>query len=231
MKPFLTSAYPVLARGIFAGLLCGAFAAHAQAGLTWEKDKIELKPEVGESVVRTAYPFTNTGDTSVSVVAIRPSCGCVATNLEKFEYAPGESGEIKVTFDAGMDKETPDQDRTIKVTTSDAPDTPKMLELKIHSRVAVTVSPESLVWRHGTPGKPQEVVVKAGSGIDALHLVQLTQNDNFTLEMKPVVEGQSYRLTITPKNTDTPCNATLSFDVKSPSIQHPVDCEIDLKVD
>lgn len=231
MKRFFTPGHPRFTQAVSAGLLCFAFTAHGWADLTWEKDKIELKPEIGEEVVWTAYSFTNTGKTSVSVVSIKPSCGCVATNLEKFEYAPGETGTIKVTFDLGMDKETPDQDRTIKVVTSDSPDAPKTLELKVHAREAVTVSPELLVWRHGSAGQSQEVVVKAGSGVEALKLVQTTQNDNFSLEMKPEVEGKSYRLKITPKNTDTPSSASLDFDVKSPSIQRPVSCEINLKVD
>lgn len=231
MKRYSPSAFRGLSRGAAAGFLCVVFSAHSQAALTWDKDTIELKPEIGEEVMRTAYSFTNTGKTSVSVLAIKPSCGCVATNLEKFEYAPGETGTIKVTFDLGMDKGTPDADRTIKVVTSDAPDTPKVLELKAHVREAVTVSPESLVWRHGVPGEAKVVVVKAGSGVEAMQLVQTTQNDNFSVEMKPEAEGQGYRLTITPKSTAAPANASLDFDVKSPSIKRQVSCEIDLKVD
>lgn len=231
MKQRSTPAHQVSSKVILAGFLCLALAAHSRADLTWEKDEIKLKPEIGENIVRTSFPFTNTGKTSVSVIAIKPSCGCVATNLEKFEYAPGETGAIKVTFDLGMDKDLLDQDRTIKVVTSDAPEKPKVLELKVHIREAVKVSPESLVWRHGTPGKPQEVIIKAGSGIEAMQLVQTAQNDNFSLEMAPIVEGQSYRLKITPKNTDAISNASLDFDVKSPSIQRHVSCEVDLKVD
>ena len=221
----------VFSQAMATGVVCFSFSAHSWADLTWTKDKIELKPEIGEEVMRTSYSFTNTGKTSVSVLAIKPSCGCVATNLEKFEYAPGETGTIKVTFDLGMDKGEPDEARTIKVVTSDAPDAPKVLELTAHVREAVKVSPEALVWRHGLPGKAQEVVVKAGSGIVAMKLIQTTQNDNFSVEMKPEVEGQSYRLTITPKNTDAPSNASLDFDVTSPSIQRQVSCEINLKVD
>ncbi len=210
-------------------VLCLGAAAQARAELAWEKERIELNPAIGEKVVRTGYSFKNTGTEPVSVLAIKPSCGCVATNLEKFEYAPGESGTIKVTFDAEMDKDEPTQERTIKIVTSDSPDHPKILQLTVHVREAVTVSPEAVVWPHGEPGKPREVVVKAGADVKGINLVQTGENDNFAVDLKH--EGENYRMTITPKNTDAPSYATLVFDVTSPSFQRPVSCEVRLKVD
>jgi len=66
--------------------------------LSWEKKKIEFTSKIAREVVRHGHRFTNTGKTPVSVLDIKPSCGCVATSLEKFDYAPGESGEIKNNF-------------------------------------------------------------------------------------------------------------------------------------
>lgn len=212
-------------------LLCLAAAAQARAGLAWEKERIELNPAIGENVIRTGYSFKNTGTDSVSVIAIKPSCGCVATNLEKFEYAPGESGTLKVTFDAEMDKDQPAQERTIKIITSDAPDHPTVLQLSVHVHEAVTVSPEGVVWPHGAPGKPKEVVIKAGEDVKSINLVQTGENDNFSVDLKREGEGESYRMTITPKNTDAPSYATLVFDVTSPSFPKTVSCEVKLKVD
>ncbi len=206
-------------------------ASQSWAGLTWEKDNVDLKAEIGQEVARTSYIFTNTGTSSVSVLSIKPSCGCVATNLEKLEYAPGERGEIKVTFDLEMDKDQLVQERTIQVTTSDAPDSPKTLQLKVTVPEAVEVLPETLVWQHGQPPSLKEAIVKAGPGIGAISLAQTAQNSNFSVEIQAETNGQSYHLKITPKSTDLPCDATLNFDVKSPSFRHRVDCEIHLKVD
>lgn len=218
-------------QAMLASLLCFAAVTSIRAGMTWEKEAVELTPEIGEKVVRTAFSFTNTGTTAVSVLSLKPSCGCVATNLEKFIYAPGESGTIKVTFDLDMDKNELLKNRFIKVVTSDTPDTPKMLRLVVHADEAVDVSPEALIWQHGQPPTPQEVVVKAGSDIAAIQLVPTAQNDNFTVEVAPEVEGQRYRLKITPKNTDTPAYATLIYNVKSASFRRRVDCEVRLKID
>ena len=230
MKRTETWTADIVAKVFFAAayLITGA---SAWAGLTWEKDNVKLTAEIGQEVARTSYTFTNTGTSSVSVLAVKPSCGCVATNLEKLDYAPGERGEIKVTFDLDMDKGQSVQDRTIQVTTSDAPDSPKTLQLQVTAREAVGVSPETLVWKRGKSPKTKVAIVKAGPGIDAISLTQTAQNSNFAVEARAEEKGRSYRLKITPKNTDSRCEATLSFDVKSLSFDHRVDCEIHLKVD
>lgn len=45
------------------------------------------------------FTFTNTGDGVLSIDGITKACGgCTAFNLDKAEYAPGESGTLKVKF-------------------------------------------------------------------------------------------------------------------------------------
>ena len=214
--------------------LAGVFfigATHLSAGLSWDEDRLDLTSGIGQKVIRTSYFFTNTGKRPVAVIAVKPSCGCVATNLDKLEYAPGERGEIKVTFDLEMDKGQAIQNRTIKVITSDAPHTPKTLQLKVRVREAVNVSPELLVWRHGKPPDPKEILITAGPGVQAISLTQTAQNSNFAVEVQSKMDGQSYRLKITPQNTDSPCEATLVFDVQSPSFDHRVNFDVALKVE
>src|SRR5882672_1293862 len=195
------------AGAILAGILCFTVVTELRADLSWEKKKIEFTSKIGEEVVRTAYRFTNTGKTPVSVLDIKPSCGCVATSLEKFDYAPGESGEIKITFDLGMDEFARLQKRTIAVTTSDAPKSPTVLKLRVHVPETVSASPKAVIWHRGEKPRTKDVIVKAASGIAAIKLIQTTSNDNFLVEVKPEVEGRRYRLKITPGRTDAPSYA------------------------
>ncbi|MEP7145840.1 MAG: DUF1573 domain-containing protein [bacterium] len=45
------------------------------------------------------YKFTNKGKSPLIIEKVQPSCGCTgATTDGKNEYAKGESGEIKITF-------------------------------------------------------------------------------------------------------------------------------------
>ncbi len=46
-----------------------------------------------------SFKFTNKGKTPLVIEKVQPSCGCTgATTGGKNEYAKGESGEIKITF-------------------------------------------------------------------------------------------------------------------------------------
>ncbi len=44
------------------------------------------------------FAFTNAGQDTLKINQVHTSCGCTAALLSKKSYAPGEKGEIKVTF-------------------------------------------------------------------------------------------------------------------------------------
>ncbi|MGB1021021.1 MAG: DUF1573 domain-containing protein [Flavobacteriaceae bacterium] len=51
--------------------------------------------------VKTTFNFTNTGKSDLIIVDARGSCGCTVPNYPKnTPIAPGESGEIVVSFDS-----------------------------------------------------------------------------------------------------------------------------------
>ena len=47
-----------------------------------------------------SFTFTNTGDSVLKIDKVKAPCGCTVPTLKKKEYAPGESGQIDVTFKA-----------------------------------------------------------------------------------------------------------------------------------
>ncbi|MGL5683342.1 MAG: DUF1573 domain-containing protein [Marinifilaceae bacterium] len=49
--------------------------------------------------VSQSFTFTNTGDKPLIIKNVRVSCGCTTPDWSKKPIPPGESGEIKVTFD------------------------------------------------------------------------------------------------------------------------------------
>ena len=76
------------------------------------------------------FKFTNTGDSLLKITEVSKSCGCTPFTLDKEEYAPGESGVLKVKYNSDEvpgeatkllfvytnDKETPKATLTIKAT-------------------------------------------------------------------------------------------------------------------
>ena len=47
------------------------------------------------------FRFRNKGDTPLSIIRTRTSCGCTVANVSPKTVPPGKEGDIKVTFDSG----------------------------------------------------------------------------------------------------------------------------------
>ncbi len=47
-----------------------------------------------------SFKFKNTGKSNLIITYVQTSCGCTTSSPPKEPIAPGESGEIKVTFDS-----------------------------------------------------------------------------------------------------------------------------------
>lgn len=47
------------------------------------------------------FKFSNIGNETLRIINVTKTCGCTPFTLEKKEYAPGESGELKVRHNAG----------------------------------------------------------------------------------------------------------------------------------
>lgn len=50
--------------------------------------------------VEHIFKFKNTGKTDLTVIEVRPSCGCTAPEWTKTPVKNGESGEIKIIFNS-----------------------------------------------------------------------------------------------------------------------------------
>ena len=103
-------------------------ASISSAKLVFEEEyhdfgKIPQGPQVEYSL-----KFTNKGKSPLIIEKVQPSCGCTgATTGGKNEYAKGESGEVKITFNTqGREGR---QEKHIMVFTND-PDLPQK-DLKI----------------------------------------------------------------------------------------------------
>jgi len=64
-------------------------------------DKLQFdfgKVKQGE-VLEHIFKFTNSGTENLVIQSVQPACGCTgATMGDKKEFAPGETGEIIITF-------------------------------------------------------------------------------------------------------------------------------------
>ncbi len=69
--------------------------------ISFEKDRLEFGEIVQGESVSNVFNFTNTGKSDLVLTNVTAGCGCtVAKNWPKEPIAPGESGQIEVTFNS-----------------------------------------------------------------------------------------------------------------------------------
>ncbi len=78
------------------------YSGVAQAKLAFEITTYDFG-EIEEMAGYAEYTFnfTNTGDTSVTITNVEPSCGCTAPDWSREEIKPGEKGFVQAKFNPG----------------------------------------------------------------------------------------------------------------------------------
>ena len=94
-----------------------------------EHDFGKIKEEAGK--VKCTFTFTNTGDDTLKIINVKPSCGCTAVDWTKTGVLPKKTGYINAEFDPAKRPGT--FNKGISVTTND-PSQP-MINLVIKGEV------------------------------------------------------------------------------------------------
>lgn len=192
------------------GLAAGLLPCIARASLTWETQAAQLAAKSNEREVAAEFGFKNTGSTAVTITGIVPSCGCVATELGKRVYAPGETGVLKATL--AIESQAGSQAESVAVFTDDAPRTPVYLRLQAEIRPLVGLSPAMLAWRMGEEPREQPVVVAAAGalGIAAFEIKAISPADAAVARVEAIENRRGYRVRVRPFSTAKPLNFTIS---------------------
>lgn len=67
--------------------------------ITFEKIHHDFGKISAERKVAYRFKVTNTGNATLNITRINPSCGCTSTVLGKWSLAPGETTEVEASFD------------------------------------------------------------------------------------------------------------------------------------
>lgn len=172
-----------------------SLASTVSAALQWEVTRFVHEAAPGEQMVTAVFPFTNAGTEPITIRNMQSTCGCTVAELEKREYAPGESGEIKAVFSYGgrMGR----QMKQVRVTTSDQRQ-PTVLEIDVTIPTMVEINPRILYWRVGQDLDPRSVTVRLNKahGVEIREIV--SHDPSFTYEMEATEEEGVYTLTVFP---------------------------------
>ena len=111
--------------------------------------------EVGPNTKKTGeIKFTNTGDGSLEITKIPGCCG-VHTRLDKMEYAPGESGTIKVEWTSGARPSVFSRPMVVHSNDKENPAVTLTVRAKIVQRVVCEPDRLKLVFDEDNAGCPE----------------------------------------------------------------------------
>jgi hypothetical protein len=185
------------------------------AQLKWDQPRQKLSVKPGEKAVTAKYRFTNNSSSPVTIVDVRPSCGCTIATLTKKTYVPGESGEIdaKLNF-AGH---TGHQEKWIYVTTNSAGTEPTLLTLAVDIPPDITIEPQFVMWRIGDPLTPKTIRVVVPAGFPTKILAAQTDNPAIRVQLQQVMTGKQWEVKVTPAETKDLVKAIVSIRTNYPA--------------
>ena len=141
---------------LIAGML-GFLAQAAFGKIVFEQNEIVHEAGLMDERTEAVFKFTNEGDQTVMITNLKSSCGCTVPQLEKKDYQPGESGEIKAIFTYGARVGT--QHKRINVETDEPENNSYTLSLVTKIPEWVVVEPRILRWKAGEEPAPQTIRV------------------------------------------------------------------------
>lgn len=206
-SPIPCKSFTPLSQLIIVGMiLLAAPALPLAAALDWNKETQSFETEFGDESIEATYPFTNSGDSTVTIIETSASCGCTIPSLEKKVYEPGESGELNAVFDIGSRQGK--QRKVITVVAEDSNGTKDTYELKLEVDipVPVTLSPRVRFWKAASEATTQNIEVsfheKFPMILSDLKPKDAGQPSQFEYEIETVTEGLKYIVKLTPKTPD-----------------------------
>lgn len=124
-----------------------------------EKEKHDFGTIDDSQSQTTVFKFRNNGTGPLNISDVHGSCGCTVPKLAKTTYAPGEGGEITVTFNPHGKKGPVTQ--TVTITSNDPKAATKQVSIAANVAPMVSVEPQVLQMSQVPKGqgKKQTVVV------------------------------------------------------------------------
>ena len=184
---------------------------NARAALKWEQLRADLAPGPKDKIVEARFPFVNDGQTSVTIEAVKSSCGCTTAALDKMVYAPGEKGEVRARFDIGQRRGL--QTKTISVKIANEP-APTILTLAVALAEPLRLKPALVVWEKGEANKAKSMTLDALPG-QPIRAVKVTSTDpRMRATVETIKDGERYAINVAPDGTDAAGFATLTIDAE-----------------
>jgi len=166
--------------------------------ITFEK----LMHDFGDVAPGTAntykFNFTNTGNALLKIGKIRCSCGCTVARLIKKEYAPGESGALKIMYSVSVGSRPGSARKACYVPSNDTKKRTVTLTVKVRIAMKVEHQPErlNLLLNKENAGCPDITLISRDNKPFAVTRFKST-GDSITADFDP--SEKATKLVIKPK--------------------------------
>ena len=139
------------------------------------------------------FKFKNVGDELLKIVNIKADCGCTVPTLEKKEYAPGESGTIKIKYHATSRGASVTRNTVVTTNQKTNPKITLKMKAKIVSKVSVAPSRLNIVLKDDANSLP-EITLTSLDG-KAFSIRQITSSGGaITADIDTSVEATKFVL-------------------------------------
>lgn len=177
-------------------LLALAAALPVSAKLQWEAKQHTVTLHATDKVAAVRFAFINAGTEPVTITEVRPSCGCTVPQLAKNTYAPGERGELEVSFHPGNREGTVSMPLILR--TDDAGES-ATLTLVAHIETIVAFDTRFVFWKGEEPRTPKAIRLTFAKDLIAELTGVESSSHHFATTFHPVgTTGREYEITVTP---------------------------------
>ncbi|HUU15649.1 MAG TPA: DUF1573 domain-containing protein [Sedimentisphaerales bacterium] len=101
------------------------------------------------------FRFTNTGEGVLKISQVDKTCGCTPFSLNKTEYAPGESGTLRVRYYAELEQGSTTKQLFVHSNDRQNPKVALAIKARVAAKVKSEPSTLSLSLKHQNAGCPQ----------------------------------------------------------------------------
>lgn len=191
--------------------------------IQFEKPIYDFEKVKSGEMVKYTYIFTNTGDSTLFVTNVQPSCGCTTAGDWTHQVEPGQTGTVPVQFNSanygGMVV------KQVTVTSNDKQQPSVVLQLKGTIWKPVDVNPNFAVLNVSAESTANtSTTVHIVNNMDEPLILSAPESNNkaFTAELKTNEAGKNFELTIKVVPPADSGNLQGMVTVKTSSTNFPV---------
>lgn len=174
----------------------------AAAGLSFEKQVVEVNAAPDAEALTIDFPFEVTGEEEVTITSFDAPCSCLSAEISdggRLVWQPGESGVVRGLFELGTFKGTVEKHIVLILKGQEEP---SKLTLKVTIPELVKIEPPTLNWPIGGDADPKSFKITM-HGEEPIKLLEASvSNPKFSYKLETVAEGKEYKLTVTPKTVE-----------------------------